>query len=136
MNGPREVRRLVGRPLPDGAVYVGVGSKWASPFRVEHDRAAGRAVGWPDGWMVRFTGQGRTELFGPFPTRWEAAWLAAGLYRAELVGAPEVVAQVRAELAGRVLACWCRVGWPCHRTVLLQVANSPVSIRWEGAGEC
>ena len=33
------------------------------------------------------------------------------------------VADVRRELAGRDLACWCRPGAPCHADVLLAVAN-------------
>jgi len=31
--------------------------------------------------------------------------------------------EIRAELAGRDLACWCPVGSPCHGDVLLAVAN-------------
>lgn len=30
----------------------------------------------------------------------------------------------RAELAGKNLACWCKVGVPCHADVLLELANS------------
>jgi hypothetical protein len=33
------------------------------------------------------------------------------------------VADVRAELAGRDLACWCPIGEVCHADVLLAVAN-------------
>ncbi|MFA4050644.1 DUF4326 domain-containing protein [Mycobacteroides chelonae] len=31
---------------------------------------------------------------------------------------------IRAELAGRDLACWCPLGQPCHADVLLEIANS------------
>jgi len=31
--------------------------------------------------------------------------------------------KVRAELAGRNLACWCREGSPCHVDTLLRLAN-------------
>jgi hypothetical protein len=34
---------------------------------------------------------------------------------------------VRAELAGRDLACWCPIGEPCHADVLLELANPEVS---------
>ena len=30
---------------------------------------------------------------------------------------------VRTELAGKSLACWCKVGQPCHADVLLRWAN-------------
>lgn len=38
--------------------------------------------------------------------------------------------EIRAELAGRDLACWCPPDWPCHADVLLEVANTPAG----GAG--
>lgn len=31
--------------------------------------------------------------------------------------------EIRAELAGFDLACWCKVGDPCHADVLLELAN-------------
>ena len=34
------------------------------------------------------------------------------------------VAEVRRELRGRSLACWCSLEQPCHADVLLEVANS------------
>jgi hypothetical protein len=34
------------------------------------------------------------------------------------------VDDVRRELAGRGLACWCKPGQPCHADVLLEVANA------------
>ncbi|HEY9415508.1 MAG TPA: DUF4326 domain-containing protein [Pseudonocardia sp.] len=33
------------------------------------------------------------------------------------------VLNIRAELAGRDLACWCKPGDPCHADVLLEIAN-------------
>lgn len=33
------------------------------------------------------------------------------------------VARARRELAGHHLACWCRLGTPCHADELLAVAN-------------
>ena len=31
------------------------------------------------------------------------------------------------ELAGKNLACWCRIGNPCHADVLLELANPALS---------
>jgi hypothetical protein len=68
------------------------------------------------------------------PSRWgnpfrieegRSAAHAVERYRLWLLDQPEFVAQVRAELAGRDLACWCRLGAPCHAEVLLEVANGP-----------
>ncbi len=47
----------------------------------------------------------------------------AWLYRPEQAGHR---AEVRAELAGKNLACWCPPDGPCHADVLLELANSEV----------
>jgi Domain of unknown function (DUF4326) len=49
------------------------------------------------------------------------------LYRAALAGGelPFTIADVRRELAGRDLACWCGPVDPCHADVLIEVANRP-----------
>lgn len=31
--------------------------------------------------------------------------------------------QIREELCGKNLACWCRLNQPCHADVLLEIAN-------------
>jgi hypothetical protein len=45
--------------------------------------------------------------------------------RGELVidKAPPDPAEIRASLAGKNLACWCRAGSPCHVDTLLAIAN-------------
>lgn len=35
--------------------------------------------------------------------------------------------EIRRELAGRSLACWCKLGTPCHAVVLLAIANGAVA---------
>lgn len=47
---------------------------------------------------------------------------AVELFRYHLAGDPELVAAIRAQLAGRTLACWCRPDEECHAEVLLAVA--------------
>lgn len=37
---------------------------------------------------------------------------------------PFTIEQVRRDLRGKNLACWCPLDQPCHADVLLQVANS------------
>jgi hypothetical protein len=44
-------------------------------------------------------------------------------YRDWLMAQPELVAQAKAELAGKDLVCYC-APLPCHGDVLLEVANS------------
>ena len=45
--------------------------------------------------------------------------------RGELAGdrPPPSAGDIRATLAGRNLACWCRAGSPCHVDNLLEIAN-------------
>lgn len=60
---------------------------------------------------------------GPDRTRAEAV---AAYERALLAGKlPFGVEDVRRELAGRDLCCWCPLDEPCHADVLLGVANAP-----------
>jgi hypothetical protein len=67
------------------------------------------------------------------PTRWGNPfdWQVIGKpeavrqYREALLGGrlPYTVADVRRELAGRPLCCWCKLGEACHADALLEVAN-------------
>ncbi len=90
-----QVSRRPGARLPVGAVYVGRPGRWGNPYpRREHGT---RAV----------------ELF-------------RALVLADRAGARPgypSLADIRRELAGRPLACWCPPGQPCHADVLLELAN-------------
>jgi hypothetical protein len=115
---PERIRpsRAKGWRKPEGAVVVARPSKWGNPWRV------GDALG--------------TDLDSPYAgaaAPLDAA-LAVALYRAALtadreafpsvlVGLGVTIDDVRAELAGHDLACWCPLDQPCHADVLLEVAN-------------
>lgn len=51
---------------------------------------------------------------------------AVARYEQHLASHPELVERIRAELAGRDLACSCPLddGQPCHADVMLRVANA------------
>ncbi len=113
--------------IPDGAVYVGrpapgfKRSRWANPFKPER----------PARDKVRLAGRWLSHPFNP--AGWPAdAEQACNWYRL-LIAAHRLEPLVRAELAGRDLACWCRIGQHCHRDVLLEVANGPVDDALDGA---
>lgn len=70
------------------------------------------------------------------PTRWGnphvvgellPADRAVELFEADLLAGrlPVSVDDVRRELAGKRLACWCRLDAPCHADVLAAIANAP-----------
>jgi hypothetical protein len=104
--------------MPEGAVYVGRPSRWGNPF-VRHGDGypmeRGAAV-------AAFRSLVAEEGFWwPVPFPWPAGKVPAV--------PPTTVEDVRRELAGKDLACWCpledehgnRV--PCHADVLLEIAN-------------
>jgi len=79
--------------------------RWGNPFTIQdvaaellidRDSAQAEAVARHGRWL-------RGELAGPTP--------------------PPDRAQIRAELGGKNLACWCREGSPCHVDTLLKLAN-------------
>lgn len=51
--------------------------------------------------------------------------LAVSAFRAALIDGrlQFTVKEVRAELRGRDLACWCPLDLPCHADALLEIAN-------------
>lgn len=101
-------RRIAGQPgMPPGAKYVGRPSKWGNPY----------AVGEVNGW----TGM-------PISDRAEAV----SVYAAEMQtlqsfnpsGFDALMDEIRRELRGKDLACWCPLDQPCHADVLLELANA------------
>lgn len=84
--------------VPDGAVYVG---RQAPGLR-------------------------RSRFANPYRVQdLRSATEAVRMFRDDLLAGhlAVTVADVRAELAGRDLACWCKPGQPCHADALLQLAN-------------
>lgn len=87
--------RTKGWRKPEGAVIVSRPSRWGNPFKISEKITADEAV---------------------------------SLYRNALaVPRPDMVRvtveDIRKDLAGRDLACWCKIGSPCHGDVLLEIAN-------------
>ena len=90
-------KRVKGWRMPDNTVYVGRPTKWGNPFAV--DRACGID-----------THEDAVEAF--------ETMLVEGL--------PEdypLAGEIRRELRGKNLACWCPLGRKCHADRLLEIAN-------------
>lgn len=99
-------RRTKGWRLPPNTVCVTRPGRWGNPLRVgmwKNYTAADAARDYRL-WIDR---DGRVLSFdGAF-------------------GKPPTVAEIRAALRGKNLACWCAPGAPCHADVLLEIANRP-----------
>ena len=102
-------RRDKGWRNPEGAVYVGRGSRWGNPF-------------------ILYVGPSREDVVRLYRDLIEHGevwcgdgdrWIAHPDQREWLT--PEAI---RRELAGRDLMCWCSLDQPCHADVLLEIANS------------
>lgn len=140
--------RVRGWRAPEGAVYVGPGSRWENPWRWLTNQALARVPAldgnaWehetrisipnyhhpykrPDGRITSHTIR--------FMTRQECV----DLYRQALTtptnrlrlwryGDPHLtVTDASSELAGRDLVCRCAIGQLCHADVLLELANNPL----------
>ena len=107
-------RRTKGWRMPENTVYVGRGSKWGNPCRIIPQRPSGPFDLERDG--VGFVGQ---------HTGIETARKSAAARYRDYVGSgiAPTADEIRAELAGKNLACWCPEGQPCHADVLLELAN-------------
>ncbi|KAB8186985.1 DUF4326 domain-containing protein [Nonomuraea phyllanthi] len=103
--------------MPEGAVYVGRPTKWGNPLR------------WTDYPSVRFDCDGE-PFSSPTSARRRYAvvdFQAAVAYSGGMSGYPSKD-EIRRELAGKDLACWCPLPEPgetdwCHARVLLEIAN-------------
>jgi len=92
-----------------------------NPRRIQRCRTAGWRmpagavyVGRPGRWGNPFRGD----------TSPEGRAAAVEAFRLWVTAHPDYATAVRAELAGKALACWCPLTKPCHADVLLSIANT------------
>src|SRR3984957_4127057 len=92
---PRRIqrKRTKGWKMPPNTVYVGRPTKWGNPFRVIIDGSEEYCVE-RDRSVININ-------IWTFPTK----------------------ADIRRELRGKNLSCWCVENKPCHADVLLEIAN-------------
>lgn len=98
-------KRTKGWKMPQGAVYVGRGSKWGNPFKVGELCSS-----------KRNSHGGCNQIF---VTDNEVA--VASFQRFLSL---ELRIAAREHLKGKNLACWCKLDELCHADVLLEIANS------------
>lgn len=112
---PKRIQRhrTKGWRMPEGAVYVGRPSRWGNPYcacgRYEHDAMH---VDSPAEAVEAFLVAIRNNDVGD-------------RFHRECPTAEEI----RHELSGKDLVCWCPPDQPCHADVLLRIANNPEGVR-------
>lgn len=114
MTAPKRIqrKRTKGWRMPKNTISVTRPGPWGNPFRVGD--IWDQAIVWHlPSWNEGATTDGETKL---------SAQMAADLFRERCSIAME--SEAAFVLRGKDLACWCRVGDPCHADVLLEWANS------------
>lgn len=122
MTAPKRIHRSATKPWlkPGNTVFVGHPSYWENPwsvgdgFKLILQRACDPACN--DGRVI-----GPDE---PIVSSFVTPETAVALYRAYSVGDEE---EIRRELAGKNLACWCPLDQACHADFLLTIANGEPS---------
>lgn len=99
--------------MPPGSVYVGRPTRWGNPIRIIPVHKSGPFDLVRDG--VGFVGQHT----GLETARRSATERFRDLVAFGLAASPT---EIRRELAGKDLACWCSLESPCHADVLLAIA--------------
>jgi hypothetical protein len=95
------------------------------PKRIQLSRAKGRRMPKNTVKVDRTTEWGNPYVGGAHLTPEQRVYVV-GLFR-DYLGRPEqtaTVANIRTELRGKNLACWCPLDQPCHADVLLELANN------------
>ena len=87
--------------MPANTVKVDRSTRWGNPLRVRPDYSAAQAVADYARWL-----EGRALRGLAHPAQ-----------------APPTANAIKGALRGRNLACWCRLGEPCHADILLRIAN-------------
>lgn len=119
-------RRVKGEPgMPPGAVYVGRPSKWGNPFSELQIGVAYPSVP-AEGVHVMAVRQFRALAEGGKPITLNERVVGGKGERELNTYTYPSVAEIRAELAGHDLACWCDLDEMCHADVLLEIANGAV----------
>lgn len=93
------MHRTKGWRKPENAIYVGRPTRWGNPYRVEE--------------------LGRHEAMLRYRKLFEAK---AKRKRPEFP-VPDL-SELRTELRGHDLACWCHLDEECHADILLELANA------------
>lgn len=100
-----QLSRASGWRMPPNTVKVDRTTPWGNPFIVGRDGPQERCVE-----LFRFLMGGYVCMTASADPLYQDFYL-------------ELVRWHKEDLRGKKLACWCRLGTPCHADVLLELAN-------------
>lgn len=105
-------KRTKGWKMPENTVYVGRPTKWGNPFTLEEELKRVSPL-WP-----------HIKENSKLKTVFEYA-LSFMMFNYErfMNRNTSLTEEAKKELKGKNLACWCKVGEPCHADVLLEIVN-------------
>lgn len=122
MQGPIRIqrRRVRGWKMPENTISVTRPGRFGNPFQVGFWAKIGLGVGRD---MMEYL-MCKESKYANHPEYDFIATpeKAVAMYREYLKRYPLNERQVN-ELKGKNLACWCKIGEPCHADVLLEIAN-------------
>jgi len=125
-----QLRRTKGWRLPANTVVVSRPGRWGNPFKVcgenEYlycDASHVRKILTP--WVIFDQHQEMRQPTAAEVVDYFRRWIAREFNEAGIVRPCEFTSADFETLKGKDLACWCSVDKPCHRDVLLEVANHP-----------
>lgn len=106
MSAPQRIqlRRAKGWRMPENTVKVDRSTKWGNPCRVVKNPCETNEYATAEEAVRVF----RHDIMHPEELPWPLL----------------TIEEIRRELAGKNLGCWCPIGSPCHADVLLEIANS------------
>lgn len=108
-----QLSRKKGWRIPPNTVKVDRTTKWGNPFARHSD---GMKMA-PEIAVSSFAAMLRKEkAWFPVPLPWPPGMIPKQMTTVE---------DVRRELRGKNLACWCKMGRMCHADILLKIANDP-----------
>ena len=118
-------KRIKGWRMPENAVYVGRPTKWGNPFKLDED-----------GFIVYFS---KDKLFkdGDPWRYWSYSggfsehdivdlyrmWIKGRLRSDKVLGSPPKISEIKEELKGKDLVCWCHLDKPCHADLLIKICH-------------
>ena len=97
-----QLSRAAGWRMPPNTVKVDRSTRWGNPYKLHGD-------GYP------MTAEMAVGCFASLLNADDGGWVTRDTLT--------TVLDVRRELRGKNLACWCKLDQPCHADVLLRVAN-------------